>query len=366
MASQRLAGTEEGAAATAAAPCSRSCSFLVPLVLWAPVSYVPWLWHPLVQVTDAGRCGLFQRRTWKCRAPTSTSELAKVQAAGGTLPEGYARESGLSARAAQSGAGVLHRLHHASRGCRTSRGCTKAWATASARSSGASSSRRSSACRWAFCAAPIASSRGCRSRSSSSSATCPRRRLARCAWRFSASMTARRSRSSSSAPFSSRCSSSATPCARWTPRLIEAAQTLGAQGWKLVRRVVIPASITDIYTDMRILLGWAWTYLIVAEVVGTMSRHHLLHQPAGALPELRQRLRRHRHDRHHRPHHRHVPRVARHGALPVETQGVRASEADQSRSSLDAASRRAPPVAKTEAAEPPIAPPTLRTKAAQL
>jgi NitT/TauT family transport system permease protein len=55
------------------------------------------------------------------------------------------------------------------------------------------------------------------------------------------------------------------------PALIEAAQTLGASGWKLVRRVVIPAAITDIYTDMRILLGWAWTYLIVAEVVGTMS-----------------------------------------------------------------------------------------------
>ncbi len=55
------------------------------------------------------------------------------------------------------------------------------------------------------------------------------------------------------------------------PALIEAAQTLGASGWKLVRSVVIPASITDIYTDMRILLGWAWTYLIVAEVVGTMS-----------------------------------------------------------------------------------------------
>jgi NitT/TauT family transport system permease protein len=36
-------------------------------------------------------------------------------------------------------------------------------------------------------------------------------------------------------------------------------------------KVIIPAAITDIYTDMRILLGWAWTYLIVAEVVGTMS-----------------------------------------------------------------------------------------------
>jgi NitT/TauT family transport system permease protein len=55
------------------------------------------------------------------------------------------------------------------------------------------------------------------------------------------------------------------------PALLEAAQTLGASGWRLVRRVVIPASVTDIYTDMRILLGWAWTYLIVAEVVGTMS-----------------------------------------------------------------------------------------------
>jgi NitT/TauT family transport system permease protein len=55
------------------------------------------------------------------------------------------------------------------------------------------------------------------------------------------------------------------------PSLIEAAQTLGARGWRVVIQVVIPAAITDIYTDMRILLGWAWTYLIVAEVVGTMS-----------------------------------------------------------------------------------------------
>ena len=55
------------------------------------------------------------------------------------------------------------------------------------------------------------------------------------------------------------------------PALIEAAQTLGARGHRLLTRVVIPAAITDIYTDMRILLGWAWTYLIVAEVVGTMS-----------------------------------------------------------------------------------------------
>jgi NitT/TauT family transport system permease protein len=55
------------------------------------------------------------------------------------------------------------------------------------------------------------------------------------------------------------------------PALIEAAQTLGASRWALVRRVIVPASLSDIYTDMRILLGWAWTYLIIAEVVGAMS-----------------------------------------------------------------------------------------------
>lgn len=58
---------------------------------------------------------------------------------------------------------------------------------------------------------------------------------------------------------------------RVDPGLIEAAQTLGASGGTLLWRVVIPASITDLYRDLRILLGWAWTYLIVAEVVGTMS-----------------------------------------------------------------------------------------------
>ena len=29
-------------------------SFVVPLLLWSAVSYVPWLWHPLVRVTAPG------------------------------------------------------------------------------------------------------------------------------------------------------------------------------------------------------------------------------------------------------------------------------------------------------------------------
>lgn len=55
------------------------------------------------------------------------------------------------------------------------------------------------------------------------------------------------------------------------PSLLEAAMTLGAKRLTLLFRVVIPGIASDLYRDMRILLGWAWTYLIVAEMIGTSS-----------------------------------------------------------------------------------------------
>jgi NitT/TauT family transport system permease protein len=53
--------------------------------------------------------------------------------------------------------------------------------------------------------------------------------------------------------------------------LLEAALTLGAKKIQLLFRVVIPGILPDLYRDQRILLGWAWTYLIVAELIGTSS-----------------------------------------------------------------------------------------------
>ena len=53
--------------------------------------------------------------------------------------------------------------------------------------------------------------------------------------------------------------------------LIEAAMTLGTSRIKLLFRVILPGVLPDIYRDQRILLGWAWTYLIVAELIGTSS-----------------------------------------------------------------------------------------------
>lgn len=53
--------------------------------------------------------------------------------------------------------------------------------------------------------------------------------------------------------------------------LVEAAQTLGAKNHQVLTRVVLPGVAVDLYNDMRILLGWAWTYLIVAEYIGASS-----------------------------------------------------------------------------------------------
>jgi NitT/TauT family transport system permease protein len=55
------------------------------------------------------------------------------------------------------------------------------------------------------------------------------------------------------------------------PALLEAAQTLGAGNRRLLTRVIVPGALPKLYVDMRILLGWAWTYLIVAELISEKS-----------------------------------------------------------------------------------------------
>ena len=53
--------------------------------------------------------------------------------------------------------------------------------------------------------------------------------------------------------------------------LIEAGYTLGTNKAKSLFHVVIPAALPDIYRDLRVLLGWTWTYLIVSELIGTTT-----------------------------------------------------------------------------------------------
>jgi NitT/TauT family transport system permease protein len=53
--------------------------------------------------------------------------------------------------------------------------------------------------------------------------------------------------------------------------LLHAAQTLGASNRQLLLHVVVPAALPALFRDMRILIGWAWTYLVVAELIGEKS-----------------------------------------------------------------------------------------------
>ncbi len=36
------------------------CSFLIPILLWCAVSYLPFIWHPQVQITNSGSVSYFQ------------------------------------------------------------------------------------------------------------------------------------------------------------------------------------------------------------------------------------------------------------------------------------------------------------------
>jgi NitT/TauT family transport system permease protein len=53
--------------------------------------------------------------------------------------------------------------------------------------------------------------------------------------------------------------------------LVEAAYTLGSSEAGVVRRVLIPANAPEIAEILRLVLGWAWTYVIVAELIGSSA-----------------------------------------------------------------------------------------------
>ena len=244
-------------------------SFLVPLVVWSAVSYVPFLWHPLVHVTVPGDVDYFTDDMEVSKADFYR-ELEKVKAAGGTLPEGYATNplylppphkvarafyTAFTTEPRLPNEPWLHEsLVHSIR--------TIAWGFLISSVFGVPLGILCGTYRFfsrlqepfieffrylpapafgALCVAILGIDDG------------PKIAIIFIGTFFQQVLVI------------------GNTVRKVDPGLIEAAQTLGASGWQLVRRVVIPASISDIYTDMRILLGWAWTYLIVAEVVGTMS-----------------------------------------------------------------------------------------------
>ena len=55
--------------------------------------------------------------------------------------------------------------------------------------------------------------------------------------------------------------------ARISKDLIDCAYTLGADRRRVVTRVLVPACMPGVMDNLRVTMGWAWTYLVVAELV---------------------------------------------------------------------------------------------------
>lgn len=53
--------------------------------------------------------------------------------------------------------------------------------------------------------------------------------------------------------------------------MINAAKTLGANKWQIYKEVIFPASLPGLMDDFRMTIGWAWTYLVVAEMVAASN-----------------------------------------------------------------------------------------------
>jgi NitT/TauT family transport system permease protein len=50
-------------------------------------------------------------------------------------------------------------------------------------------------------------------------------------------------------------------------RLVQVSQSMGASRWEIVRRVLTPAALPGISQALRMCNGWAWSYVVVAELV---------------------------------------------------------------------------------------------------
>lgn len=244
-------------------------AFLLPLAVWCAVSYVPFLWHPVIKVTTPGDVTWFASGQFIDRADFA-KEVARVQEAGGKVPEGV-RANPIYLPAPHAVARALYTAFETAPKIRGDKWLHESlWQSIQT-------------IFWGFM---ISSLVGvplgilCGAYASMARLTEPFVDFIRYmpAPAFGALMVAvfgihlePKIAIIVIGTFFTQVLVIANTVRKVDPGLVEAAQTLGAKRRQLVWRVLVPATLPDIYNDQRILLGCAWTYLIVAEVVGVSS-----------------------------------------------------------------------------------------------
>ncbi|RXF73071.1 ABC transporter permease [Hansschlegelia zhihuaiae] len=242
-------------------------SFLLPLAIWSAVSYLPFLWHPLIEITDPGDVAYFEKGM---RAPGDAfaAEVEAAKAGGQAPPQGVPANPVYLPAPHEVAVALWKAVFPAEGGGTSLLGAF--WHSVQI-------------IFWAFL---ISSAVGvplgvlCGAYSSIGRLTEPFVEFFRYlpAPAFGALAVAVLGIYDGPkiaivviGTFFQQVLIIAATTRRVEYALLEAAQTLGARNLRLVRRVVVPAILPDLYNDQRILLGWAWTYLIVAELVGTSS-----------------------------------------------------------------------------------------------
>lgn len=54
-------------------------------------------------------------------------------------------------------------------------------------------------------------------------------------------------------------------------RYVDTARTLGANGWQIVQKVLVPLALPDIFSSLRALFGLAFGYIMLAELINTST-----------------------------------------------------------------------------------------------
>ena len=244
-------------------------SFLLPLLIWCAVSYVPFVWHPMVMVSNPGEVDYFQVDMLVDQS-VFKDELANMQAAGKTLPVG-----------SPANPIYLPAPHQVAKALYT--GFTTAPEQRDGKWLHESLWHSIQIIFWGFL---ISSLIGvplgilCGTYSAISRLNEPFIEFFRYlpAPAFGALMVAILGIYDGPkiaiiviGTLFQQILIIANTTRKLDYSLLEAAMTLGTSKFKLMMHVIIPGILPELYRDQRILLGWAWTYLIVAELIGTSS-----------------------------------------------------------------------------------------------
>ncbi len=244
-------------------------SFIIPLLLWCLVSYVPFIWHPMVSITDPGDVGYF-REGMLVESEVFETETARLEAEGKALPVGDPANP-IYLPAPHEVATAFYTAFTTEPQRRNEQWLHESLADSIY------------VIFWGFfisslIGVPLGILAGTYSAVSRVSEPfieffryLPAPAFGALAVAILGIHEAPKIAIIFIGTFFQQVLVVSNTTRKLDPSLLEAAMTLGARRLSLLFKVVIPGIITDLYKDLRILLGWAWTYLIVAEMIGTSS-----------------------------------------------------------------------------------------------